>query len=86
MPTTKLNNGQLPNSFDSKTIGTSNTINTNLTKLSIAGGSNGQVLSTNGSGALSWISLTSGDIDLGVLYDFGTFESPANYNLDMGAI
>lgn len=86
MPTTKLNNGQLPDSLSSKTIGTSNTINTNLTKLSISGGSNGQVLSTNGSGTLTWISISSSDIDLGVLYDFGTFESPANYNLDMGAI
>jgi hypothetical protein len=81
MPTTKLNNGQLPNSFDSKTIGTSNTINTNLTKLSIAGGSNGQVLSTNGSGALTWITAGGGASDA---YDFGTFAAPADFTLDMG--
>jgi hypothetical protein len=81
MPTTKLNNGQLPDSLSSKTIGTSNTINTNLTKLSIAGGSNGQVLSTNGSGTLTWVTAGGGASDA---YDFGTFAAPADFTLDMG--
>jgi hypothetical protein len=81
MPTTKLNNGQLPDSLSSKTIGTSNTINTNLTKLTIAGGSNGQVLSTNGSGTLSWATAGGGASDA---YDFGTFAAPADFTLDMG--
>jgi hypothetical protein len=81
MPTTKLNNGQLPDSLSSKTIGTSNTINTNLEKLSIAGGSNGQVLSTNGSGTLSWATAGGGASDA---YDFGTFAAPADFTLDMG--
>ena len=81
MPTTKLNNGQLPDSLSSKTIGTSNTIETNLTKLTIAGGSNGQVLSTNGSGTLSWITSSGGASDA---FDFGTFAAPADFTLDMG--
>jgi hypothetical protein len=81
MPTTKLNNAQLPDAIASKTIGTSNTINTNLTKLSISGGSNGQVLSTNGSGTLSWTTASGGASDA---YDFGTFAAPADFTLDMG--
>ncbi len=81
MPTTKLNNAQLPDTLSTKTIGTSNTINTNLTKLTIAGGSNGQVLSTNGSGTLSWITASGGASDA---YDFGTFAAPADFTLDMG--
>jgi hypothetical protein len=85
MPITKLKNGQLPDTISSKTINSSNSIYTNLASLSITGGSNGQVLSTNGSGTLSWISLASGDIDLGTFYDFGTFDAPSSYNLDLGA-
>jgi hypothetical protein len=81
MPTTKLNNAQLPDAIANKTIGTSNTINTNLTKLTIAGGSNGQVLSTNGSGTLSWITSSGGASDA---FDFGTFAAPADFTLDMG--
>ena len=54
MATTKLNNGQLPDTIQNKTIDTSNDIDTTTTKLTISGGSNGQVLSTDGSGNLSW--------------------------------
>jgi hypothetical protein len=86
MPETKLNNRQLPNVFSSKTIDNTNDINTTLARLVISGGTNGQVLSTNGSGTLSWISVAGGDIDLGTFYDFGTFADPANYNIDFGAI
>jgi hypothetical protein len=85
MATTKLKNAQLPDVIQSKTIDTSNDIDTTTTKLTITGGSNGQVLSTDGSGNLSWISVAGSDIDLGTFYDFGTFDSPANYNLDLGA-
>lgn len=54
MATTKLNNGQLPDTIQNKTIDTSNDIDTTTAKLTITGGSNGQVLSTDGSGNLSW--------------------------------
>jgi len=84
MPETKLNNRQLPNVFSSKTIDSTNDINTTLARLVISGGTNGQVLSTNGSGTLSWISVAGGDIDLGTFYGFGTFDAPSSYNLDLG--
>jgi hypothetical protein len=83
MPT-KLNNNQLPNTLSSKTIDNTNDINTTLTKLKISGGTNGQVLSNDGSGTLIWLSVAGGDIDLGTFYDFGTFIAPSSYNLDMG--
>lgn len=84
MPETKLNNRQLPNTFSSKTIDNTNDINTTLTRLKISGGTNGQVLSTDGSGNLIWLSVAGSDIDLGTFYDFGTFAAPSSYNLDLG--
>lgn len=60
MATTKLNNGQLPTTLSSKTIDNTNDINTTTTRLKITGGSNGQVLSTDGSGNLSWATAGGG--------------------------
>lgn len=62
MPTTKLNNGQLPATLSSKTIDNTNDINTTTTRLKITGGSNGQVLSTDGSGNLSWATAGGGGL------------------------
>lgn len=55
MPQTKIGNKQLPDVIQNKTLDTSNDIDTTTTKLTITGGTNGQVLSTDGSGNLSWI-------------------------------
>ena len=87
MPETKVRSGQLGASLSSKTIDNTNTINTDLTKLAIAGGTNGQVLSTNGSGVLSWATASGSSeviYDFGTFYDFGSFDSPSLYNLDLG--
>jgi hypothetical protein len=63
MPETKVRSGQLSSTLSSKTIDNTNTINTDLTKLAIAGGTNGQVLSTNGSSTLSWVTAGGGVSD-----------------------
>jgi len=83
MATTKLKNAQLPDVIQNKTIDTSNDIDTTTSKLTITGGSNGQVLSTDGSGNLSWV--TAGGGGVSDAYDFGTFASPVEFTLDMGA-
>jgi hypothetical protein len=51
-----------------------------VNNVKISGGANGQVLSTDGLGNLSWISQTGGGGDL----DFGTFITPAGFSLDLG--
>jgi len=65
MPTTKLKNGQLPDTISGKTVDNTNDINTTTTRLKITGGSNGQVLSTDGSGNLSWATAGGGGGGLG---------------------
>jgi hypothetical protein len=56
----KLNNSQIPDTLSSKTIDNTNSIDTTTTNLSISGGSSGQVLSTDGSGNLSWATAGGG--------------------------
>lgn len=63
MPQTKVSNNQIASTLSSKTIDNTNVINTDLTKLAIAGGTNGQVLSTNGTGTLSWTTAGGGVSD-----------------------
>lgn len=83
MAQTKLNNSQLPDTFSSKTIDNTNDINTTLTRLKISGGTNGQVLATDGSSNLSWTTVSGGG-GVSDTYDFGTFAAPADFTLDLG--
>jgi len=73
MSSTKLNNTQIPDTITGKTIDSSNTISTTTAKLSVSGGTNGQALTTDGSGNLSWTTAGGAQIKTTVFTSSGTW-------------